>query len=96
MVLRKLARILHAKQGNRRVFSSSLTTLTPKGYFSISVGESCKRKRFFNPLAYLNQPTFQIFLRVTEEEFGYAHPTGGLKFPCEEETFIELLRDITI
>ncbi|PWA92732.1 Auxin responsive SAUR protein [Artemisia annua] len=96
MVLHKLARILHAKQGNRTVFSPSLATLTPKGYFPIYVGESYKMKRFFIRLVYLNQPTFQIFLRVSEEEFGYAHPMGGLTFPCKEETFIELLRDITI
>ncbi|GJU89790.1 hypothetical protein Tco_1302213, partial [Tanacetum coccineum] len=29
-----------------------------------------------------------------EEEFGYAHPRGGLTFPCKEETFTEVMRDI--
>ncbi|GKF42286.1 hypothetical protein Tco_0125628, partial [Tanacetum coccineum] len=28
-------------------------------------------------------------LNLSEEEFGYAHPMGGLTFPCKEETFIE-------
>ncbi|PWA42270.1 Auxin responsive SAUR protein [Artemisia annua] len=95
MGLQKLPRILHAKQGKQRIISPSSATETPKGYFSIYVGES-RKKRFLVPLAYLKHPSFQTLLNMSEDEFGYAHPTGGLTFPCKEETFIELTRDISL
>ena len=93
MGLRKLPKILHAKQGKQRIISPLSATETPKGYFSIYVGESTK-KRYLVPLAYLKHPSFQPLLNLSEDEFGYAHPMGGLTVPCKEETFIELTRDI--
>ncbi|GKB30161.1 hypothetical protein Tco_0869562 [Tanacetum coccineum] len=33
-------------------------------------------------------------LNLSEEEFGNAHPMGGLTFPCKEETFTEVMHDI--
>nr|GEZ30964.1 auxin responsive SAUR protein [Tanacetum cinerariifolium] len=86
--------MLHAKQGKQRILSpSSAATGTPKCYLSIYVGER-KKKRFLVPLAYLRHPSFQALLNLSQDEFGYAHPMGGLTFPCKEETFIKLTRDI--
>ncbi|GJR05116.1 auxin responsive SAUR protein [Tanacetum coccineum] len=94
MGLQKLPRMLHAKQGKQRILSpSSAATRTPKVYLSIYVGER-KKKRFLVSLAYLRHPSFQALLNLSQDEFGYAHPVGGLTFSCKEETFIELTRDI--
>ena len=95
MGLQKLPKILHTKQGKQRIISPSSATETPKGYFSIYVGESTMR-RYLVPLAYLKHPSFQMLLNLSEDEFGYAHPMGGLTVPCKEETFIELTRDIVV
>ncbi|PWA92733.1 Auxin responsive SAUR protein [Artemisia annua] len=82
MGLQNLPRILHAKQGKLRILSPSSATETPKGYFSIYVGESTK-KRFLVPLTYLRHPSFQALLNLSQDEFGYAHPMGGLTFACK-------------
>ncbi|KAK8626757.1 hypothetical protein V6N13_134389 [Hibiscus sabdariffa] len=60
----------------------------PKGYFAVYVGE--KQKRFVIPVSFLNQPLFQDLLGMSEEEFGYSHPTGGLRIPCNEDNFLEV------
>ncbi|KAK8582391.1 hypothetical protein V6N13_069169 [Hibiscus sabdariffa] len=60
----------------------------PKGYFVVYVGEY--QKRFVIPVSFLNQPSFQDLLGLLEEEFGYSHPTGGLRIPCNEDTFLEV------
>ncbi|PWA92735.1 Auxin responsive SAUR protein [Artemisia annua] len=93
MGLQKLPRIVNAKLGKQRILSPSSATETPKGYFSIYVGES-RKKRFLVPLAYLRHPSFQALLNLAQDEFGYTHPMGGLTFPCKEETFIEVTQDI--
>jgi len=61
----------------------------PKGYFAVYVGEE-EKKRFVVPLSLLSQPAFQELLHVTEEEFGYNHPMGGLTIPCSEDVFADL------
>ncbi|KAL4569732.1 hypothetical protein LXL04_025374 [Taraxacum kok-saghyz] len=61
--------------------------------FRIYVGESIK-KRFIVPLAYLRHSSFQTLLKMSEEEFGYDHPMGGLTLPCKEETFLEITHAI--
>ena len=60
----------------------------PKGYFAVYVGEN--QKRFLIPVSFLNQPLFQDLLGLSEEEFGYSHPTGGLRIPCDEELFLDV------
>ena len=60
----------------------------PKGHFAVYVGEN--QKRFVIPVSYLNQPLFQDLLGLSEEEFGYSHPTGGLRIPCDEELFLDV------
>ncbi|KAK8518722.1 hypothetical protein V6N13_018005 [Hibiscus sabdariffa] len=60
----------------------------PKGYFAVYVGEN--QKRFVIPVSFLNQPLFQDLLCMSEEEFGYSHPTGGLRIPCSEDNFLEV------
>ncbi|XP_022727393.1 auxin-induced protein 15A-like [Durio zibethinus] len=60
----------------------------PWGYFAVYVGEN--QKRFVIPVSFLNQPLFQDLLGLSEEEFGYSHHTGGLRFPCVEEIFLDI------
>ncbi|KAK8476440.1 hypothetical protein V6N13_018006 [Hibiscus sabdariffa] len=74
---------LHARRA-----SSSVATNVPRGYFAVYVGEN--QKRFVIPLSYLNNPSFQELLSLSEEEFGYDHPTGGLRIPCGEDVFLHL------
>nr|GEW79253.1 zinc finger, CCHC-type, retrotransposon Gag domain protein [Tanacetum cinerariifolium] len=95
MGLQKLLKIIQAKKGKQKVFFPLSAIETPKGYFSVYVGER-RKKRFLVPLSYLKQPLFQTLLRMPEEEFGYAYPMGGLTIPCKEETFIKRIRDILL
>ncbi|XP_068324762.1 auxin-induced protein 15A-like [Pyrus communis] len=81
----RLPGILHAKKS--QVSSKSLDV--PKGYLAIHVGES-QKKRFIIPVSYLNQPSFQDLLSLSEDEFGYDHPMGGITIPCSEDTFLGL------
>ncbi|MBA0702434.1 hypothetical protein E1A91_D13G111300v1 [Gossypium mustelinum] len=60
----------------------------PKGYFAVYVGEN--QKRIVIPVSFLNQPQFQELLGLSEEEFGYSHPTGGLTIPCNEDMFLQV------
>jgi len=60
----------------------------PKGYIAVYVGD--QMKRFMIPVSYLNQPSFQDLLSQAEEEFGYAHPQGGLTIPCGEDVFLDI------
>ncbi|KAK5837805.1 hypothetical protein PVK06_006532 [Gossypium arboreum] len=66
----------------------------PKGYFAVYVGENQKRfmilVSFVIPVSFLNHPSFQDFLGMSQEEFRYSHPTGGLTIPCNEDTFLEV------
>ncbi|KAE8672863.1 SAUR-like auxin-responsive protein family [Hibiscus syriacus] len=59
----------------------------PKGYFAVYVGES--QKKSVIPVS-LNHPLFQDLLGLSEEEFGYNHPTGGLTIPCNEDIFLDV------
>ena len=90
----RVPRIMHAKQILRqsKLFANqaaSTSTDVPKGYFTVYVGES-QKKRFVVPISFLNQPSFQKLLSIAEEEFGFNHPMGGLTIPCREEIFIDL------
>ncbi|KAB2091782.1 hypothetical protein ES319_A03G217100v1 [Gossypium barbadense] len=60
----------------------------PKCYFAVYVGEN--QKRFLIPVWFLNHPSFQDLLGMSQEEFGYSHPTGGLIIPCNENTFLKV------
>ena len=95
MGIYKFPTVKHAKLRLIRCLSSSkvMDVHVPKGYFSVYVGES-RKKRFLVPLSYLKHPSFQALLNMSKEEFGYAHPMGGLTIPCKEEIFIKLTRDI--
>ncbi|KAK7312281.1 hypothetical protein VNO77_36038 [Canavalia gladiata] len=76
----------------RASFSTTQTTTkgieVPKGYLAVYVGDNMRR--FFIPVSYLNQPSFQELLSQAEEEFGYDHPMGGLTIPCKEDEFLNL------
>ncbi|KAJ9549587.1 hypothetical protein OSB04_022130 [Centaurea solstitialis] len=95
MGIQKVPKIMYAKLGMSRYRSSSTALDVPKGHCFVYVGETYK-KRFVIPLAYLKHPSFQALLNLAEEEFGYAHPMGGLTFPCKEETFVDLIKLIDL
>ncbi|KAI7753298.1 hypothetical protein M8C21_004689 [Ambrosia artemisiifolia] len=61
----------------------------PKGHLAVYVGET-KKTRFVIPIAFLEQPLFQVLLRQSEEEFGFDHPMGGLTISCKEDEFVKL------
>ena len=87
----RLPGVANAKRSLTRSLSASKSSKSidiPKGYFTVYVGES--QKRFVIPISYLNEPVFQDFLSLAEEEFGYEHPMGGITIPCSECTFIDL------
>ncbi|CAI9275671.1 unnamed protein product [Lactuca saligna] len=93
MGIHRFSKILGGKLGMPRYPSTSAISDVPKGCITVYVGESTN-KRFIVPLAYLKHPSFQTLLKMSEEEFGYVHPMGGLTLPCKEETFIEVTHDI--
>ncbi|KAJ0451114.1 putative small auxin-up RNA [Helianthus annuus] len=95
MGIHKFPKIMFNKLAVGRCHSSSRVIDVPKGHFSVYVGEN-SLKRFIVPLAYLKHPSFQTLLNMSEEEFGYAHPMGGLIFPCREDTFIQLVENIQL
>ncbi|KAG5139270.1 hypothetical protein JHK84_033038 [Glycine max] len=61
----------------------------PKGYIAVYVGKN-EKKRFMIPISYLNQPSIQDLLSQAEQEFGFAHPMGGLTIPCREDVFLDI------
>lgn len=69
--------------------AASTSVDVPKGYLAVYVGES-QKKRFIIPISFLNQPSFQVLLSKSEEEYGFNHPMGGLTIPCREDIFIDL------
>ncbi|MCL7024137.1 hypothetical protein MKW94_005616 [Papaver nudicaule] len=66
----------------RRSFSNGRndTEITPKGHFTVYVGDTKLKKKFVIPIWYLNQPSFQNLLSQAEEEFGFDHPMGDMGF----------------
>nr|XP_043613465.1 auxin-responsive protein SAUR21-like [Erigeron canadensis] len=84
-----VSRFIQAKHVLRRSLlngRSTTSTVIPKGYLAIYVGEQ-ERKRFVVPVSLLSQPSFQELLRQSEEAFGYDHPMGGLTIPCSQDMF---------
>ncbi|KAF7103310.1 hypothetical protein CFC21_104309 [Triticum aestivum] len=61
----------------------------PKGYFAVYVGEEARR--FVVPTGYLREPAFRDLMERAADEFGFAQ-ADGLRVPCVEEDFEELLR----
>ncbi|KAH0683238.1 hypothetical protein KY290_021823 [Solanum tuberosum] len=76
-------------QANRILRRPSTSGGVPKGYCTVYVGES-QKKRFVMPVSYLSEPIFQNLLAQAEENFGFDHPMGGLTIPCKEDLFVEL------
>ncbi|CAD6338443.1 unnamed protein product [Miscanthus lutarioriparius] len=61
----------------------------PRGFFAVYVGE--EMRRFVIPTEYLGHWAFAELLREAEEEFGFRHE-GGLRIPCDVESFEGILR----
>ncbi|KAG7575893.1 Small auxin-up RNA [Arabidopsis thaliana x Arabidopsis arenosa] len=77
----------------KKILGGSLarTSKAPKGFLAVYVGENQEKKqRYFVPISYLNQPSFQALLSKGEEEFGFDHPMGGLTICCPQYTFISI------
>jgi len=72
--------------------TSSKAVDMPKGYLGVYVGQ--KMNRFLIPVSYLNQPSFQDFLKLALEEFGYHHPMDCLTKEDEFLTVISHLSDL--
>ncbi|XWS62697.1 hypothetical protein CRYUN_Cryun06bG0033400 [Craigia yunnanensis] len=68
---------------------SSTSLNVPKCFFPIYVGES-KKNRFLVPLSFLNEPLFQDLLSITEEEFSFDHPMGGVTILCHKDVFMDV------
>lgn len=78
---KQLLKLLNKRQG------------VPKGHVVVYVGAyNQEKKRYVVPVSGLSHPAFQDLLSRAEEEFGFNHPMGGLTIPCDEETFISVLR----
>ncbi|KAH7687989.1 Small auxin-up RNA protein [Dioscorea alata] len=60
----------------------------PKGCLAVYVGDDLRR--FVIPASYLCQPEFRALMEKVAEEFGFEQ-TGGLRIPCNEEAFEEIL-----
>lgn len=60
----------------------------PKGYLAVYVGD--EMQRYVIPAIYLSFPDFSVLMESVAEEFGYEQE-GGLRIPCEEEEFQEIL-----
>ncbi|RRT35969.1 hypothetical protein B296_00045663 [Ensete ventricosum] len=65
-----------------------MNTAVPKGCMAVYVGDGMRR--FVIPTSYLRLPAFRQLMEKVEEEFGFDQ-AGGLRIPCEEEDFQELL-----
>ncbi|CAI9275680.1 unnamed protein product [Lactuca saligna] len=78
MGIHRFPKILRGKLGMPRYHSTSATIDVPKGCITVYVGEGTN-KRFIIPITYLEHPSFQTLLKLSEEEFGYDHPMGGDK-----------------
>ena len=61
----------------------------PKGYFAVYAGE--ESRRFVVPTGYLREPAFRELMERAADEFGFTQ-AGGLRVPCAEEDFEDLLR----
>jgi SAUR family protein len=61
----------------------------PKGYFAVYAGEASRR--FVVPTRYLQEPAFRDLMERAADEFGFAQ-AGGLRVPCAEEDFEDLVR----
>jgi len=61
----------------------------PKGYFAVYAGE--ESRRFAVPTGYLREPAFRDLMERAADEFGFTQ-AGGLRVPCAEEDFEDLLR----
>ncbi|OWM80346.1 auxin-responsive protein SAUR21-like [Punica granatum] len=93
----RLSGVSHAKRVLRRSLSigrEGTSSKPPKGQLAVYIGEE-EKKKCMVPISYLNQPLFQDLLSRAEEEFGYNHPMGGLTIPCTEETFRDLISQLS-
>ncbi|XP_031382319.1 auxin-responsive protein SAUR23-like [Punica granatum] len=93
-----LSSVSHVKRVLQRSLSfggEGMYSKPPKGQLAVYVGKE-ERKRYMVPISYLNHPLFQDLLSRAEEEFGYDHPMGGLSIPCTEETFVDLISQLSL
>ncbi|XP_042508790.1 auxin-responsive protein SAUR71-like [Macadamia integrifolia] len=68
--------------------SSQNPATVPSGFLAVYVGSELRR--YVIPATYLSVPEFRVLMERAAEEFGFEQE-GGLKFPCGEEDFEEVL-----
>ncbi|KAK9109001.1 hypothetical protein Sjap_017061 [Stephania japonica] len=86
----RLPGISQSKQILGRSALASASTVGPKGYIAVYVGEVQKR-RLVVPISYLNHPSFQELFDHTQEEFGFDHPMAALQPMQRQSTKSKLL-----
>ncbi|XP_056685443.1 auxin-responsive protein SAUR41-like [Spinacia oleracea] len=64
------------------------TEKVPRGSLPVYVGPA--EKRFIIPMSFLSMPDFIRLVEKVAEEFGFEQQ-GGLKIPCEEDDFEEIM-----
>ncbi|RWW41247.1 hypothetical protein BHE74_00053278 [Ensete ventricosum] len=86
----RLAGVVRVKEMLQRSFRKhhSWAPDVPKGHFAVYVGDM--EKRFVVPVSYLQHPLFQSLLHKAAEEYGFEHPGGVLRVPCNEDAFASL------
>lgn len=60
----------------------------PKGFMAVYVGP--RHRRFVIPTRLVSTPDFRDVMDMAAEEFGYSQQ-GGLRIPCDEHDFQELV-----
>ncbi|KAL6873649.1 hypothetical protein ACP4OV_013731 [Aristida adscensionis] len=65
----------------------------PKGYFAVYAGDGEEARRFVVPTGLLREPAFRDLMERAADEFGFAQ-AGGLRVPCAEADFEDLLRRV--
>uniref|UniRef100_A0A5B7C2W3 Putative SAUR-like auxin-responsive protein family n=1 Tax=Davidia involucrata TaxID=16924 RepID=A0A5B7C2W3_DAVIN len=66
----------------------NIAVQVPRGFLAVYVGPELRR--FVIPTRYLSMPDFKVLMERVAEEFGYEQE-GGLRIPCEEEDFQDVL-----
>lgn len=63
-------------------------TEVPKGFLAVYVGPELRR--YVIPATCLSLPEFRVLMERSAEDFGFEQE-GGLRIPCDEEDFEEIL-----
>ncbi|KAF6174597.1 hypothetical protein GIB67_006249 [Kingdonia uniflora] len=71
-----------------RVLPTKSMKDVPKGFVAVYVGES--RRRFVIPVSFFSLPYSRVLMERATEEYGFKQE-GGLRLPCDEEYFQDIM-----